>query len=70
MTVERFRQKVIVGTGPQVKEKLDALADNLQLEELAIVTWTYDTAPRHRSYEILAREYGLQPRQAQQPADA
>ena len=64
VTVERFRRKAIVGSGPQVAEKLNELADSLKLEELAIVTWTYDTAPRHRSYEILAREFKLSPRAA------
>ena len=35
------------------------LAARLKLDELVVVTWTYDTAPRHRSYELLAKEFGL-----------
>ena len=61
---EAFRQKLlnhaIVGTVDQVKARLDALAKRLDLDELVIVSWTYDVAPRMRSYELLAQAYGLQ----------
>jgi alkanesulfonate monooxygenase SsuD/methylene tetrahydromethanopterin reductase-like flavin-dependent oxidoreductase (luciferase family) len=64
-SVESMRRKAFVGTAEQVKAKLTALADSLQLEELVVVTWTYDPAPRHRSYELLAGAFGLtQPDQA------
>ena len=29
------------------------------LDELVVVTWTYDPAPRHRSYELLAQAFEL-----------
>ena len=48
-----------LGSAGQVKSRLDALARRLDLEELVIVTWTYDQAPRMRSYELLAEAYGL-----------
>lgn len=57
--IESMRQRAFVGTGEQVAAKLNALAERLQLDELVIVTWTYDPEPRHRSYEILAHVYGL-----------
>ena len=57
--IERMRSRAFVGTGEQVKTKLDALAAQLGLEELVVVTWTYDPEPRHRSYEILADAFGL-----------
>ncbi len=57
--VDRLRTKAIVGTGKEVAARLRDIAAGLDLNELAIVTWTYDAAPRHRSYEILAREFGL-----------
>lgn len=57
--VDRLRAKAIVGTGAQVGARLRAIAGELDLDEMAIVTWTYDPAPRHRSYEILAGEFGL-----------
>jgi hypothetical protein len=35
------------------------LARRYDLDELVVVTWTFDAAPRHRSYELLARAFGL-----------
>jgi len=61
ITLDKVRRKEVVGTGEQVAEKLDTLARQLALEELAIVTWTYEPEPRHRSYELLARAFNLSP---------
>lgn len=62
---QAFSQKLlhhaVVGTAEQVKTRLDALAKRLDLDELVIVSWTYDAAPRMRSYELLAQAYGLKP---------
>src|SRR5687768_14036782 len=58
--IESMRRRAFVGTAEQVREKLNALAGSLGLDELVIVTWTYDAAPRHRSYELLAKAYGIQ----------
>jgi len=58
-TIESLRKKATVGTGEQVAEKLRELARRFELDELVVVTWTYDTAPRHRSYELLAKAFGL-----------
>jgi luciferase family oxidoreductase group 1 len=55
--IDALRKKAYVGTAPQVAARLRDLAATLQLEELVLVTWTYDPAPRHRSYELLAREF-------------
>jgi luciferase family oxidoreductase group 1 len=55
--IEALRKKAYVGTGPQVAAKLKGLAATLELDELVVVTWTYDPVPRHRSYELLAREF-------------
>ncbi len=59
--VERLRKKAFVGTGGQVADKLNELANQLDLDELVVVTWTYDTASRHRSYELLAKAFSLPP---------
>ena len=59
LIIDKLRRKAIVGTKEQVAEKLTALAERLELDELVVVTWTYDTAPRHRSYELLAEAFGL-----------
>ncbi|MGZ8209774.1 MAG: LLM class flavin-dependent oxidoreductase [Burkholderiales bacterium] len=57
--IESMRRKAFVGTGGEVREKLTALAERHGLDELVVVTWTYDPAPRHRSYELLAQAFGL-----------
>ena len=58
-TIESLRRKALVGTGEQVAARMAELAERLELDELVVVTWTYDTAPRHRSYELLAQAFGL-----------
>ncbi|HEY5338086.1 MAG TPA: LLM class flavin-dependent oxidoreductase [Rhizomicrobium sp.] len=49
----------VVGTPDQVKRNLLALAARHGAEELVVVTITYDYASRLRSYELLAREFGI-----------
>lgn len=58
-TAEKLRRKAIVGTSDEVTVRLKDLASKLELDELVIVTWTYDPAPRHRSYELLAQAFGM-----------
>lgn len=55
-----LRRKVIVGTGEQVARKLHALADELGIDEIAVITWTWDPLAQRRSYELLAQACGLQ----------
>jgi luciferase family oxidoreductase group 1 len=57
-TVEALRRKAIVGTGEVVVAQLRAIAERLALDELVVVTWTYDAAARERSYTLLARAFG------------
>jgi len=57
--IDRLRSKSIVGTADQVATRLRELAEQLGLDELVIVTWTFDAMPRHRSYELLAKAFGL-----------
>lgn len=52
--IEQLRKMALVGTASQVTDRLYALADRYELDELVVVTWTYDPAHRHRSYELLA----------------
>jgi luciferase family oxidoreductase group 1 len=58
-SIESMRRKAFVGNADQVKTQLTELAQRLGLDELVVVTWTYDPAPRHRSYELLAQAFGL-----------
>jgi luciferase family oxidoreductase group 1 len=62
--IERLRSKALVGTADHVATRLRELAQRLALDELVVVTWTYDVAPRLRSYELLASAFGLEPRYA------
>ena len=57
--IEAVRKKAIVGTADQVKSRLTELARRLALDELVIVTWTFDPAPRQRSYELIAQAFDL-----------
>ena len=57
--IEKLRQRALVGTGEQVAARFDELARRLDLDELVVVTWTYDLAARMHSYELLARAVGL-----------
>ncbi|MDB5858328.1 MAG: hypothetical protein JWQ76_2017 [Ramlibacter sp.] len=52
-----LRRKAMVGSGAQVAARLRALAEELQVEEVAVITWTWDPRAQRRSYELLAREF-------------
>jgi luciferase family oxidoreductase group 1 len=65
-TAEKLRRKAIVGTSDEVTVRLKDLARKLELDELVIVTWTYDPAPRHRSYELLAEAFGMRKTESRQ----
>jgi luciferase family oxidoreductase group 1 len=53
-TIDALRRKAIVGTADAVAKRLTQLAQHFALDEIVVVTWTHDPAPRHRSYELLA----------------
>lgn len=59
-----MKRTALVGSSAQVADKLRRLADELQIEEIVIITWTHDPAVRRRSYELLAREFDLKGGQA------
>jgi len=60
-TIDGVRSDAIVGTAAHVKARLDALARRFELDEIVINTWTHDPIARHRSYALIAAEYGLKP---------
>lgn len=59
LTIESLRQKAIVGTAAQVAARLRELREKFELDEMVINTWTHEPAARHRSYELIAAEFGL-----------
>ena len=57
--VDALRRRALVGTADEVATRMTELAQRYELDELVVVTWTFDAAPRHRSYELLAKAFGL-----------
>jgi luciferase family oxidoreductase group 1 len=57
--IQKLRERALVGSGPQVAQKLQALAQHLALDEIVINTWTFDPAARQRSYSVLASALAL-----------
>jgi luciferase family oxidoreductase group 1 len=55
--------RLVWGSPPRVRAKLDEMAQALGLDEIMAVTITYEHAARVRSYELLAEAYGLQSRE-------
>lgn len=58
--LDQLRSRALVGSGPEVADKLRALARSLEVDELVVITWASEPAVRRRSYELLARECGLE----------
>jgi luciferase family oxidoreductase group 1 len=57
--LERFRHDSFVGTGPDVVRRIRELKEQVGVDEMAVVTWTYDEAARRESYTLLARASGF-----------
>ena len=53
-TLHENRKKRAVGTPEQVKEKLLAVAEQFQADEIMLVTITHDVEARRHSYQLLA----------------
>ena len=58
-TVGSMRERAIVGTGRQVFDRLLALQRALGVDEIALVTSTFDADARRRSYALVAEAAGL-----------
>ena len=56
-----LRARAFVGTGAQVLQRLRALAEVLDIDEVVVITWTWDPLAQRHSYELLAQAAGLQP---------
>ena len=57
--IESLRARAFVGTGEHVAQRLRDEAARLALDEVVVVTWTFDAAARRRSYELLAQAFAL-----------
>jgi luciferase family oxidoreductase group 1 len=54
-----MRERAFVGTGESVVARLKSEAQRLLVDEVVVVTWTFDPAARRRSYELIAAAAGL-----------
>jgi len=54
-----IRARSACGTPGTVHHRLATIADDLQIDEMAIVTAMHDPAARQRSFELIADEFGL-----------
>lgn len=54
--IEQLRKMAFVGTPQKVAAQLHQLAAELNLDEMVVVTWTFDPKDRHSSYRLLAQE--------------
>ena len=57
--IKAMRRQAMVGAPPRVGARIRDLAKELDVQEIAVVCWTHDEAARRRSYELLAREFGM-----------
>ena len=57
--MEQFRKDSFVGTGPEVAARIRDLAEEVGVQEMAVVTWTHDEEVRRESYTQLARAFDL-----------
>lgn len=57
--LDQLRDSALVGTPDQVGQRIRALADQLGVEEVVVLTWTHGLDARKRSYELLAQEFGI-----------
>ena len=53
-------RRVVVGPPGTVRTRLEQIAAEYGADELVVLTMTHDHAARRRSYELVARELGLQ----------
>jgi luciferase family oxidoreductase group 1 len=61
---DRQRRRTVLGTPAQVRQGLDAVAEEYGADELMLVNILPDHAARRRSYEMIAAEYRLAPEAA------
>ncbi len=58
--LERISERAIYGTPAAVAARLRNMAEQLGVQEMAVLTTAHDAHARRQSYTLLAREFGLQ----------
>jgi luciferase family oxidoreductase group 1 len=59
LRIDFNRQRMVIGTPLQAKERLTELAASFGVDEVVVVTICYDFKARLRSYELLAEAFDL-----------
>ena len=57
--VSSYKRLLIVGTPEQVRPRIESIAKRTEADEIMIMTHAYDAEARIRSYELLAKAFGL-----------
>ena len=57
--VERDRATAFIGTAPKVIEQIKRLGDELEIDEMALVTWVYNENIRKKSFSLIANAANL-----------
>jgi luciferase family oxidoreductase group 1 len=57
--IARMRSRAMIGSPEQVHARISALAEELDVQEVAILTPCHDPVARRRSVTLLARAFGL-----------
>lgn len=57
--MKQYQEAAFVGTPDRVAERIEVLASELNVQEMAVVTWAFDESVRHQSYELLGDAFGL-----------
>ncbi|MEN9887970.1 MAG: Limonene 1,2-monooxygenase [Pseudomonadota bacterium] len=60
LALDRLRAQSLVGSAETVSAKLRALARELAVDELVVITWTHDPDAQRHSYALLAQAMALQ----------
>lgn len=56
-TMQKMKQKMVIGNPSEVKQQLEDLQKQYDVDEFMIVTITHSYEARQKSYELIAREF-------------
>ncbi len=56
---EQLTAEAVIGDVAQVSDQLKSLATQYEIDEIVVLSWTFDQPARHRSYELLAEALHL-----------
>ncbi|MDH5750426.1 MAG: LLM class flavin-dependent oxidoreductase [Rhodospirillales bacterium] len=59
LRLAQLRESALIGSAEQVATKLHALAKDYGVDEIVVLTWTYNQDERRNSYQLLADACGL-----------